>query len=449
MRPWLRYLCCAIPGFALAAVLALRPSPPQETEEPVRLDPAFRAPARLATGFPDRVILTWKGDPAHSQAVTWRTDTTVRRPKGEIAVAGDGPHFDEVRHTVPGTTMRLETNVGPAIYHSVDFTGLRPATRYAYRVGDGERWSEWFQFRTASDHPAPFTFIYFGDVQNQIRSLWSRVVRQAYSDAPHARFILHAGDLIADAETDSLWGEWFGAPGWINAMVPDVPSPGNHDYVGPTDGRHLGRYWRAQFALPENGPRGLKETTYYLDFQGTRIISLNSNERLEEQAEWLEPVLRQNPNRWTVITFHHPIYSSAKGRDNARLRQLWQPIFARYHVDLVLQGHDHTYARSGAGGDNAPAGNGGTVYVVSVSGAKMYQLDRKAWMRRAAEDTQLYQVISIENDRLSYQSRTATGDLYDAFELRKREGQINALIELMSPDARERRRAAALLSARF
>ena len=47
-------------------------------------------------------------------------------------------------------------------------------------------WSEWVHARTASDKPEPFSFIYFGDAQNDVKSLWSRVIRGAYSDAPKA-----------------------------------------------------------------------------------------------------------------------------------------------------------------------------------------------------------------------------------------------------------------------
>ena len=42
----------------------------------------------------------------------------------------------------------------------------------------------------------------------------------------------------------------------------------------------------------------------------------------------------------------------------------------------------------------------GTVYVASVSGPKMYDLGRRPFMRSAAENTQLYQIITVEPDRL-------------------------------------------------
>jgi hypothetical protein len=156
-------------------------------------------------------------------------------------------------------------------------------------------------------------------------------------------------------------------------------------------------------------------------------------------------VLTDNPNTWTIITFHHPIYSSSEGRDNAALRELWQPVFDEFRVDLVLQGHDHSYARSGlmefeenvATGVTAMSENGGTVYVVSVSGPKMYEVERESFFSRAAENTQLYQIIHVDGGELRYEARTAIGALYDAFTLRKREGELNELIEQF-PDTPER-----------
>jgi 3',5'-cyclic AMP phosphodiesterase CpdA len=397
------------------------------------------------TAVPDRIVLTWEGDPTTSQAITWRTDDSVKRAFAEVAEAEDGPLFGFKAKRVEATTSRLETNLGPAHYHSVAFQDLKPKTTYAYRVGDGENWSEWSQFTTASDQPEPFTFIYFGDAQNELKSLWSRVVREAYRDAPKAAFMLHAGDLVNRAANDAEWGEWFYAASHIHRMVPCIATPGNHEYASGDSGKLLAPHWRPTFAFPQNGPEGLKETVYSIDYQGVRFISLNSNEKQEEQVAWLEQVLGDNPHRWTVITFHHPIYSASKGRDNPSLRARWQPVFDEHKVDLVLQGHDHAYARSGLMTQNVATGatnfdaKSGTLYVVSVSGPKMYTLDRRPFMRRAAEYTQLYQLITVDGGELRYEARTATGRLYDAFTLRKRDGEPNELIEQV-PQTPENRR---------
>ncbi len=389
--------------------------------------------AHTPTRQPDRLILTWSGDPAVSQSVTWRTSVEVESAVAEIAVAEDGPLFVDKASTVQAITELFESDLGPAHYHSAVFEGLAPETLYVYRVGDGaEHWSEWQQFRTMAAEEKPLTFLYVGDAQNSIFSLWSRLIRQGYSTAPEADFIIHAGDLINRANRDAEWGDWFLAAGWINGKLSSVPTPGNHEYDKGVDGRTLSRHWQPMFTLPRNGPAGPPaETSYYLDILGVRLIALNSNEAQEEQAAWLDDLLADNPNRWTVIAHHHPIFSASKDRDNPELRALWQPIYDRHGVDLVLQGHDHTYARSNLmTGENVQDGPAGTVYVVSVSGPKMYKVDQEPWMVRSAQDTQLFQKIRIDGDTLRYESYTARGLLYDAFELRKRAGEANELLEL-------------------
>jgi 3',5'-cyclic AMP phosphodiesterase CpdA len=233
-----------------------------------------------------------------------------------------------------------------------------------------------------------------------------------------------------------------------------VPTPGNHEYVAtkrfagviPLQLR-LTHHWRNLFALPTNGPKGLEETTYWFDYQDVRIVSLNSNVGYLEQAEWLGKVLADNPRKWTIVTYHHPLYSSKEGRDNPLLRAAWQPVFEKFHVDLALQGHDHTYVRTGLmTADNVATGvaarddsDFGTVYVVSVSGPKQYDVGRRPFMHRAAEDTQLYQIITIDGDSLRYEARTATGEKYDGFTLKKRAGQPNELIDQI-PQTPERLR---------
>ena len=105
------------------------------------------------------------------------------------------------------------------------------------------------------------------------------------------------------------------------------------------------------------------------------------------------------------------------------------PIIDRHEVDLVLQGHDHTYGRTRnvRSGLSVRDDDSGTVYVVSVSGPKMCESAVHPLMRRVAEDTQLYQIIEVDGDELVYRAYTATGELYDAFNLTKGENGVNQL----------------------
>ncbi|MEZ6122792.1 MAG: metallophosphoesterase family protein [Planctomycetaceae bacterium] len=435
----------------------------------VEVPRGVRVPDQLKwrpSAVPDRVVLSWAKDPATSLSVTWRTDTSVGDVIGQIASDDDGPKFADGAVTVKAVSEEFSTDLGTSKRHSVTFENLKPGSQYLYRVGDGTSFSEWFACRTAPAAEQPFRFLYFGDAQNSLREYWSRVIRRAYADAPAAAFVVHAGDLINNANRDAEWGEWFHAGSFIHAMLPCVPVPGNHEYSRVLVGEpQLSPHWRPTFTLPENGLPDLPETCYWFDYPGLKLIALNSNVKIQEQAEWLDQVLTQNQQPWVILTFHHPLYSSKAGRDNADLRAAWQPIIDRHRVDLVLQGHDHTYARTGLmTGDTAidseeteaeqaksaeadaksadPASgqsSSGTVYVVSVSGPKMYDLGRRSFMLRAAEDTQMYQIISIDGATLHYEARAATGTLYDSFLLTKSPAGPNILKNEI-PNTAERRR---------
>lgn len=392
---------------------------------------------------PDRIVLTWQTDPATSMAVTWRTDTSVGEGLAEIALADASPDFTDKASQLRAKTEKLETEAYTAHFHSINFTQLQPDMRYAYRVGSEGNWSEWFQFRTASQEPQPFTFLYFGDAQNDLKSMWSRTVREAFITEPKADFMLHAGDLVNVGNNDNEWGEWFYAGGWMFGMMPSVATPGNHEYPRIDDKRQLSIQWKPTFTLPENGPEGLEETVYYLDYQGMRMVSLNSQAMMiddavmKTQSEWLDQTLAASEQKWKIVTHHHPVYSSGAGRDNEEMRNLLQPIYEKYQVDLVLQGHDHTYGR----GRNIPTGQKvkeGPVYVVSVSGPKMYPHSFDPSMERVASNTQLYQTVRIAGDTLEYRAYTAIGKLYDAFDLLKKADGTNTFVDRVPSGVPER-----------
>jgi|SaaInl5LU_22_DNA_1037371.scaffolds.fasta_scaffold02176_9 acid phosphatase type 7 len=414
-------------------------SPSDEVLEAISIS-AYQ-PSEMA----DRITLSISGDPSTEIAVNWRTSDNVvaDTAKAEITLAVGSPDLkDTPAITRAVDTSPLETGDYTSYHHSVIFEDLEPNTKYAYRVGnavlgaDSEAetlWSEWAQFTTAAssttENVTPFSFIYFGDAQNDLKSHWSRVIREAYSDMPEAAFMLHAGDLVNDrAGSDQEWGEWFYAGGWVNSAVPQIATPGNHEYT--RDGVLTG-WWRTHFAFPENGPEGddlgLNETAYYFDYQGARFISIDSQameSNAEEdiataQVEWLTDVLSDNPNAWTIVYHHHPMWPAGNQRSqHPWLESKFKDIYDKFGVDLVLQGHDHTYARGDNVGSGLPyyKGDAGPVYVVSVAGSKMYVSDAD-WAEVASENLQLYQIIDVSNDQIRYRALTADGAAFDEFSI--------------------------------
>lgn len=386
---------------------------------------------------PDRIILNITRDPATSMAVTWRTDTTIHETLAQVTVNLPTGFLADSASVVSGIYEDIEGDGVVGRFHSVQFTGLTPGTTYAYRVGSGPAVSEWFTFTTAESGEAPFSFIYFGDSQLGSKSLYARVIRQAYRSTPGAAMMLFGGDLVDGGSGSTLhddeWGDWHAAAGFITSEVPVVAAPGNHEYYDPAERskRELNRYWRAGFTLPENGPAGLEETAYSVDYQGVRFIIVNSDEMIRNEAfaksqtDWVETLLKDNLCKWTVAIFHHPVYSTSARRDNTVVRENLKPLFDRYGVDLVLTGHDHTYARGMLEPEESgiKKGQAGTVYVVSVSGSKQYRQDADQWWQAGLTNTQLWQEISVDGNRLAYRAYDASGNLADQFVItRKKNG---------------------------
>ena len=456
--------CAFVLAFLMSASATAYAAEPDDTGEHSHDLPTWQK----ASPWPDRVVVTFKNSPQTSFAVTWRTDDSVgatvaqiveatadaRFDLGATTVAAQTERLDPTGFEVRGTRIDVEGNEGlpPVHFHSVSFDGLKPDTIYAYRVrgGDGA-WSEWYQTKTAAA-TGPVTFIYLGDAQNAVRSHWSRLIRAAFQETPKADFILHAGDLVDHASRDLEWAEWFEATGFIHGMLPAVPVAGNHEYqklnMGKGDqDRLLSIMWRPQFTLPEDPrlPDDLQEAAYAIRY--SRDIHLfvisTQNHQIDEQADWLDARLSESDAKWRIVSMHHPIFSSGRGRDSADRRAALLPVLNKHGVDLVLQGHDHTYARGAIGqtperlGFTDTGGDVTTMFVNSVSGPKQYEFQEDGWdiyqddgvtLARKAENTQFFQVITIDGDSLHYRAITALGDLYDDFSMQKSDNGSKQII---------------------
>jgi hypothetical protein len=411
-------------------------------QQPGRNEANLALPANSAryqaSEIPDRVVATPSEDAARGFAVSWRTHAQVSHPWLEIVQATDSPDVGDTRQ-VQARTRVLISNTGAAHYHRVEVTQLDPDTLYMFRVQGDKCWSAWRQIRTAAPGFTPLTFLYFGDTQNKNVSHVSRLTREAMRAAGDARLAVYAGDLVSEAIDDNEWGEWFEAAGDLPHVMLVAPIAGNHEFKTedaktPRERRVLGEHWKASFALPDNGApvEHARHTTYWFDAQGVRFVVLDGTSALDlgsaqAQALWLDRVLAHQAQRWTVVLLHQPVYSPRGRSESAKLLAAFGPVLEKHRVDLVLQGHDHTYGRrSGEGkGQTLPQ------YIVSVAGPKQYRLSENArrTMNPSGEDTQFFQVIRVDGQRLRYRAHTVTGRLYDDFEIERSADGLKHVIE--------------------
>ena len=104
-----------------------------------------REAAHKPTPLPDRVVLTWSGDPATTQSVTWRTDVSTKKGRAHLAIANSNGRALKPE-VFEAETESFKSDINEANYHSVTFRNLQPDTLYTYRVGDGVNWTEYYHF---------------------------------------------------------------------------------------------------------------------------------------------------------------------------------------------------------------------------------------------------------------------------------------------------------------
>jgi Calcineurin-like phosphoesterase len=106
---------------------------------------------------------------------------------------------------------------------------------------------------------------------------------------------------------------------------------------------------------------GLTKQYYSFNYQNIHFVVMSTELPLEEGSEQYNFVnsdlanAASDPNvDWIVVYYHKAIYFSplsfihtAKDYELfVTLRDTYHPLFSKYHVDIVLQGHNHNYERS-------------------------------------------------------------------------------------------------------
>ncbi len=378
-----------------------------------------------ALTMPDQIVLTWSDDPKTTQTIQWRTSSTIRQGKVSYQEKALYNRFKPTPLvTVSAETIQREyPNIANDPYsaqHTATLTGLKPETTYLYSVGDGsdEGWSELSEFTTAPESIRPFSFIYMGDAQNGL-DRWGTLVRNAFRERPDAAFYIMAGDLVNRGNDRDDWDSLFFNARSIYNQRQLVPAIGNHENQGGHPTLYL-----ENFTLPNNGPTATEsERAYSFEYSNALFVILDSNLKPEDQAEWLDKTLGESKATWKFAVYHHPAYSSAPARDNTGIRTHWLPIFDKHHLDMALQGHDHAYLRTYPMKGDKPVASpkDGTVYVVSVSGTKMYEQDGRDYMEFGMTNTPTYQVLDVQisGDRLVYRAYDIDGAKRDEIIIEK------------------------------
>ncbi|WP_051399878.1 purple acid phosphatase family protein [Haloechinothrix halophila] len=348
---------------------------------------------------PSGIHLTYGADPRREMVVSWSTAESVATPRLLLGDTQGG--LSEV--------VDVESKPAPgvdAVQHHARLTNLDPGKTYFYRAAHDGGSSDELSFTTVGNQRRPVRFTAFGD-QGTYQNRMAPVVNTVASFDPDLH--LHVGDLSyasdtggirafealwADDErryTPSEWDAWLAGLQPFASRVPWMPVLGNHEME--VDGTELGyASYFARFVPPDNGAGGPRGATWSLRIGNVAFIAPDSNDASAElprnrdylggaQETWLEATLADYRSRpdvdWIVVGFHHcPYCSSSRHSSDGGVRDRWTPLFDRYQVDLVINGHNHLYERThpirqGNPTTEAPIGatidpeQAGTTYIVS------------------------------------------------------------------------------------
>jgi hypothetical protein len=296
----------------------------------------------------------------------------------------------------------------PGRIHRVTLDSLPANTKISYRVRAGATQTDVFAFHTA---PKPGELVrigIYGDVRGG-HDTHRKLVEQMLGEG--LDFVAVTGDMVARGSDDADWQKFFAVTRELLATVRYVPAIGNHD-LGWSHGDP------DVFGLPM-GPANRPEHAYWysLDVADIHLVFLDSNAYEDKaQEQWLESDLaaaRGRGARAILALTHDGPYSRGLHRGNQVARARYVPLLAKYHVDLLVGGHDHLYQRGEAGGIKyvVSGGGGAGLYnpTCGVSGKPKCADDG---MQKLAVDHH-YLVVTIDKETLELCARRPDGKLLE------------------------------------
>jgi hypothetical protein len=141
-----------------------------------------------------------------------------------------------------------------------------------------------------------------------------------------------------------------------------------------------------------------------------RFFFLESTYPVPEQIQWVDNELKNSGSDWKIVVFHHPLYSSGERHgSDLRLREVLEPLFLKYYVSVVLNGHDHFYERIKPQKE--------IQYFVVGSGGQLRRgnIDRGSGLTAKGFDTDLaFMVAEIVGDQMYFNAISRTGEVVDS-----------------------------------
>ncbi len=233
--------------------------------------------------------------------------------------------------------------------HHVRLDGLEVNTRYFYEVYSGQEQAAGEEnFRTAPRHDATqFSFLVLGDSGVDTPTQWDvgRQMRHSMNES-EVDFVVHLGD-VHQGSGDYYDDIFFKPYRDIIKNVNVFTSLGNHDVITDNGGVYLD-----DFYLPHNNPDST-ERYYSFRWANAYFIALDTNGDYAPGSPQHDFLIRaltdslRTSATWTFIYAHHPPFSEhwTNYFGEKRVQDHLVPVYEAYDVDMVMNGHTHSYER--------------------------------------------------------------------------------------------------------
>jgi len=343
-----------------------------------------------------------------SMTVMWQTSQTA----SSIVHYGSTISCDQ---TIEGNASEI---------HEVVIEGLEPETQYFYRVesrsvGGTSYLSEPATFKTAVNQETPFAFAVISDTQGNPK-VSGELAKLAWGQRPS--FLLHPGDLVSTGKNRDHWLKHFfpGMRPLIN-HVTFYPVLGNHEQ----NAKHYYNY----VSLPK------PEYYYAFNYGNARFFMIDTNQKVNPgsvQYNWLEKELANSDAEWKFVCHHHPPYSSDENdygnlwktnqgkHGDLRAREL-VPLYEKYGVDVVWNGHIHSYERTWRVAAGKAVQSGGPFYMITGGGGGGLETPAptRPFFQNNVRRGHHYVMVHINGGTLEMKAFTLDDRLFDYYKIEK------------------------------
>ncbi len=290
-----------------------------------------------------------------SYGFTWNTYLEPLSPSFQYKRQGDKEYKSISPDVYKYGTVDINTGKSIPLYVCKTEVELEPNKDYIYRIVDitAEVSSAEIELTTVDPNKKSFKFASISDSQSYESG---EFLQNALKGIGNVDFYLHTGDICEDTKHEQNWTDMLHFNSEYLTKTPMMVTAGNHDTTHKSGSNEVYKHFNNKIPLQGTTVSGY---FYSFDYGDVKFIVLNTN-RLNSQSKlpdlqynWLIDTLENNTKKWTIVSMHNPLYSVGKWGSrpdlngvSLALQEQLTGVFAKYGVDLVIQGHDHEISKT-------------------------------------------------------------------------------------------------------